>query len=67
MGAWEYGGTVGNCYSFAHATYGANPFAKTHISGPNIFSSLLVFTFRALGVERPYGGAISSSVAVACP
>jgi hypothetical protein len=25
MGAWECAGTIGNCYSFAHAKYGANP------------------------------------------
>ena len=24
-GAWEYAGAIGNCNSFAHATYGVNP------------------------------------------
>ena len=28
MGAWEYVGTIGNSYSFAHAKYGANPQEK---------------------------------------
>ena len=55
--AWEYAGTIGNDYSFAHAKYGANPSEK-HLFRDQYVSSFVGFTFRALGVESPRGGAM---------
>ena len=58
LGAWEYEGTIGNGYSFAHATYGANPSEKQLVRDQITFLSFGRNILGALGVESPHGGAI---------
>ena len=59
MGAWQYAGTIGNVYSYAHAKYGANRYEQRLLRDQHFLVFLFPnFTFRALGVESSREGAI---------
>ena len=59
MGAWEYAGTMGNGYSFAHAKYGANPKDKHLFRDQTVFLFFcLYYLLLGLCVESPRRRAI---------
>ena len=58
MGVWEYAGTTGNIYSFAHAFMEQIRKQNAYFVTKH-FVRFVIFTFRALGVESFRVGAIT--------